>query len=279
MARQRQYKSPVRRNSALPQQPVARNPSKTRLLDAALHLIRAKGYAATAVDEICHQAGVTKGSFFHHFKSKDDLALAAVAHWRAMTEGFFAAAPYHAAQDPLVRLLGYLDFRAAILTGELADYTCLLGTLVQETYATHPAIRAACEMALSAHIAELTRDIESAKSLYASAAPWSAESVGDFMQAVLQGSFIFAKAEQSPVVVRENLEHLRRYLRLLFHSDSHSQPKKEDRRQPALDSDAIEKSRRQIAAHPKPMEETEAGPEAELEPEEEYDTRHSHYTD
>ena len=142
MAQQFQLSS-SRRGYRTHTQAPARNASKTRLLDTALHLIRAKGYAATAVDDICHEAGVTKGSFFHHFKSKDDLALAAVAHWRTMTEAFFAAAPYHQASDPLDRLLGYLDLRAAILTGELADYTCLLGTLVQETYATHPEIRAA----------------------------------------------------------------------------------------------------------------------------------------
>src|SRR6185437_5568486 len=120
--------------------------SRQKLLDAALHVIRSKGYAATTVDDICAAAGVTKGSFFHHFKSKDDLALAAVAHWRAMTEGFFATAPYHQHADPLDRLLGYVDFRAAILTGEIPDYTCLLGTLVQETYGTHPHIRQACEV-------------------------------------------------------------------------------------------------------------------------------------
>jgi TetR/AcrR family transcriptional repressor of nem operon len=190
--------------------------SRTRLLDAALHVIRAQGYAATTVDDICHHAGVTKGSFFHHFKSKDDLALAAVAHWGAMTSAFFAAAPYHRPQDPVDRLLGYVDFRAAILTGGLPDYTCLLGTLVQETYATHPPIRAACEQALSAHVAELTRDVRAAKQLYASRASWTAESVGTFMQAVLQGAFIFAKAEQTPEVARECIDHLRRYLKLLL---------------------------------------------------------------
>ena len=51
----------------------------------------------------------------------------------------------------------YLDFRSAILSGELADYTCLLGTLVQETYSTHPHIRTACEHALASHIDALTR--------------------------------------------------------------------------------------------------------------------------
>jgi TetR/AcrR family transcriptional repressor of nem operon len=190
--------------------------SKTKLLDAALKVIRAKGYAATTVEDICQQAGVTKGSFFHHFKSKDDLALSATAHWEAMTEGFFATAPYHKPTDPLDRLLGYVEFRGAILTGELPDYTCLLGTLVQETYATHPEIRAACDRGMSRHIAELTRDVEAAKKRYAPRARWSAESVGYFIQSLLQGSFVFAKAKQSPEVVRENLAHLRRYLQLLF---------------------------------------------------------------
>jgi TetR/AcrR family transcriptional repressor of nem operon len=206
------------------------------------------------------------------------LALAAVAHWEAGTASLFAAAGYHQAQDPLDRLLGYVDFRAAILIGEPAEYTCPLGTLVQETYATHPEIRAACERALSAHTAELTRDIEAAKQLYASTVPWSAESVGNFIQAVLHGSFILAKAKQGPEVVRENLEHLRRTLRVLFQPDSYSDPAKAMEfafRPEAPDSPVKKKDRQQPASHSKPVEE----PEAELEPEEEYDSQRSHFVD
>jgi TetR/AcrR family transcriptional regulator, transcriptional repressor for nem operon len=190
--------------------------SKTKLLDAALHEIRAKGYAATTIDDICRQAGVTKGSFFHHFKSKDELALAAASYWGTMTGGFFAAAQYQKLKDPLDRLLGYVDFRGEILQGDLPEYTCLLGTLVQETYATHPDIRGACDQGMSAHIAELTRDVEAAQALYAPKAQWSAESVGYFIQAVIQGSFILAKAKQDARVAHESLAHLRRYLEALF---------------------------------------------------------------
>jgi TetR/AcrR family transcriptional repressor of nem operon len=190
--------------------------SRLNLLNAALHIIRQKGYAATTVDDICAEAGVSKGSFFHHFKSKDALAIAAVEYWEQMTGGLFAAAEYQQGSDPLDRLLGYVDFRLKILGGELADFTCLLGTLVQETYETHPEIRSACLRALESHIELLTVDAAAAKELYAPEAEWTPESVASFIQAVLQGSFIFAKAHGGPEVARLNIDHLRRYVISLF---------------------------------------------------------------
>ena len=51
-----------------------------------------------------------------------------------MAEGLSANAPYHGANAPLDRPLGYVDFRSAILTGDLPEFCCLLGTLVQESY-------------------------------------------------------------------------------------------------------------------------------------------------
>jgi TetR/AcrR family transcriptional regulator, transcriptional repressor for nem operon len=43
-------------------------------MEAAFTLVRRKGLSATSVDDICAAAGVSKGAFFHHFKSKDALA-------------------------------------------------------------------------------------------------------------------------------------------------------------------------------------------------------------
>lgn len=190
--------------------------SKTKFLDAALQVIRTKGYSATRVEDVCAAAGLSKGSFFHHFKSKEELALAAADHFAAMADRAFASGPYQLAADPLERLLGYVDFRIAILQGALPDFTCLLGTMVQEAYDTHPAIRAACDKHISAHASTLARDITEAKARYAPDAPWTPESLGLFMQTVIQGAFILAKAKQGPDVAAESLRHLRRYLETQF---------------------------------------------------------------
>ena len=106
--------------------------SKTKLLDATLKVVREKGYSATRIEDVCAEAGLTKGSFFHHFKSKEDLALAAVAHWETHGSQIFAAAPYHDAGDPLSRLIAYIEFRKAILTGELPEFTCFAGTITRK---------------------------------------------------------------------------------------------------------------------------------------------------
>src|ERR1700746_636187 len=96
--------------------------ARTRLLDAAMQALRGQGYSATSVDDICRAAGLTKGAFFHHFKSKEDLAVAAAAHFSEMAQRLFPAAPYHELADPLDRLMGYVDFRSAILTGPVPQF-------------------------------------------------------------------------------------------------------------------------------------------------------------
>jgi TetR/AcrR family transcriptional regulator, transcriptional repressor for nem operon len=203
--------------------PAQKKPSaRDKILVAALSVIRSKGYAATSVDDLCAAGGVTKGAFFHHFRSKDDLAVAAADHWSAWTGELFAAAPYHAHPDPLDRVLGYIDFRKAILTGGIPDFTCLVGTMVQETYDSHPAIRDACARSILGHSEKIMADIAAAMKARGIKAKWTARSLALHMQAVLQGAFILAKATGGAAVAAQSIDHLRRYVEMLF---SHPQTK------------------------------------------------------
>jgi TetR/AcrR family transcriptional regulator, transcriptional repressor for nem operon len=200
-----------------------RGDARTRLLEAARDTIRAKGYAATSVDDLCRVAGVTKGSFFHHFKSKEALGVAAAKHWTETTTAFFAAAPYHAPRDPLERVLAYVAFRKSIIVGEVAEFCCLVGTMAQEVYASWPAIREACADSIFGHAATLEADIRDAIRQRGIAGDWTAESLARHTQTVIQGAFVLAKAANDPALARESLDHLDRYIRLLFgHHDKHN---------------------------------------------------------
>jgi TetR/AcrR family transcriptional regulator, transcriptional repressor for nem operon len=196
----------------------AEHESRTKLLDAAVSVIRAKGYAAARVDDICAAAGLTKGSFFHHFASKEELALAAAERWGAKTGDLFAAAAYHQLPDPLDRVLAYIDFRKALIGGAARDFTCFAGTTVQEVHETHPVIRDACGETISGHAATLEADIAAAMRQYGADEEFTAQSLALHTQAVIQGAFVLAKATQDPAIARASLDHLRRYLELLFRS-------------------------------------------------------------
>jgi TetR/AcrR family transcriptional regulator, transcriptional repressor for nem operon len=200
--------------------PTTREPerggARERLLQAARDVIRRQGYSGTTVDDLCAGAGVTKGAFFHHFKSKEDLGVAAAQYWAETTSALFAQAPYHAHHDPLARVLAYLDFRRSILRGEIAAFTCLVGTMTQEVYDSSPAVRDACAASIFGHAATLESDIAAAMRTRGIKGGWTAASLARHMQAVLQGAFILAKASGGPEHARESIDHLKRYVELLF---------------------------------------------------------------
>lgn len=200
--------------------PTLKNPergdARTRLLEAARDVIRAKGYAATSVDDLCAAAGVTKGAFFHHFASKEALGVAAAGFWTETTAAFFETAPYHAPADPLDRVLAYVAFRKSIIAGGLAEFTCLAGTMAQETHQTSPAIRDAAGESIFGHAVTLEADIGEAIARHGVKGGVTPASLARHTQTVLQGAFILAKAGNDPELAREALDHLDRYIRLLF---------------------------------------------------------------
>ena len=191
-------------------------PTRNRILNASLKLVRQKGFGATRIDDICAEAGVTKGAFFHHFKDKEAMGVAAANYWSVVTGGFFAAAPYHLAADPLDRFLGYIDFRIAILEGKPADFSCFVGTTVQEIHEASAAIKQACADSIFNHVETLVPDIAAAQTLHCPGAAFSPESLAQFTQAALQGAFILAKATGKAETAIEMARHLRRYVDLLF---------------------------------------------------------------
>jgi TetR/AcrR family transcriptional regulator, transcriptional repressor for nem operon len=190
---------------------------KSRLIEAAMSIVRQKGYSATSIDDLCKAAGVTKGAFFHHFASKEALAVAGAEQWTARAEELiFTLQPWTRIADPLERLLAHIDFRLAMLDGPVEAFTCFVGTMVQETFASNDAIRAACDGSITAYAERLAEDIEPAIDTYGIRDSVTAIDLAYHIQAVLQGAFIMAKAKGDPAIARDSVSHLKRYVAMLF---------------------------------------------------------------
>lgn len=193
-----------------------RGTARDRVLDASLNVIRSKGLSATTVDDLCAEAGVSKGAFFHHFATKEALAVAAAEHWSTTTGELFAGAAYHQLPSGAARVMGYLDLREALVTGPVEAFTCLVGTMVQEAFCTQPDVRDACAASILGHAATLEADCAEALAAAGDPPGVTAAALARYTQVVLQGAFVVAKAADDPAVVLDAIAHLRRYLEGLF---------------------------------------------------------------
>ncbi len=190
-------------------------PKKEKLLDSASQLMLEKGYVATTIDQICADADVTKGSFFHYFKSKDDIGKEVVSRFASYVNEGMNKFTDTCGEDPLERIYGYLD--AAIMFAESPESKgCLVGMFTQEMSQSHPEIRTICEHAFDQMMEPLTKYFGEAKEKYANDKLIDPRSLAETYIAMVQGSMILTKANKDKAVMRRTMNHYREYLGNLF---------------------------------------------------------------
>ncbi len=180
------------------------------LLDTATRLFRQQGFAATTVDEICSQAGATKGAFFHYFESKEAVAKECLVRWKQGFGAVLAGAGVFDEPDPVDRVLGLFDFLIGFFSDPKQLKSCLAGTTVQEVSETHPQLRDAandCFVALKGHLQAMLDEACRSRRLKR-----DTDSLATLWMAAMQGAFVLCKASRDESVVPDSLRHVRAYI-------------------------------------------------------------------
>lgn len=109
-------------------------PTSTRqhLIDVGLELMRRHGYGATGLQEILHAAGVPKGSFYHHFHSKEEFTVALIERYVTLAAEHCQEVLGNTRLAPLKRLRRYFEDLIRMAGQSAAIQGCLLGGLSLE---------------------------------------------------------------------------------------------------------------------------------------------------
>jgi len=189
---------------------------KRRIVESTIRLILRHGYASTTVDEICALAGVTKGSFFHYFSTKEEACRAAMDAWSAAWQGILDAAGFEAIRDPRERVFHLLDVMETTYLSPDIDCGCVVGMVAQELALSNEGMRGHAETQFNLWLAGVTEMLEAVKRAGPTAQEFESASVARFMIGVVQGSMLVAKTLQDRQLIVENLRHLRAYLSRLL---------------------------------------------------------------
>jgi TetR/AcrR family transcriptional regulator, transcriptional repressor for nem operon len=109
----------------------ATHPTKQRLLDAGLAMLLERGYNDLGIQALLDATDLPKGSFYHHFRDKEDFALACIDQYMLAVHAGLEACLGDPTRQPLDRVRHFFELTREKYRGE-GYLGCLLGGLGQE---------------------------------------------------------------------------------------------------------------------------------------------------
>lgn len=179
--------------------------TKTRILHTARELFHARSYADVGIKQICDSAKVQKGSFYHFFTSKQDLAMAVIdAMVQDWAQDFFTEA-LDQSLSPLARLDNLIGavyhWQRAVKDQEGRMPGCLFGNLALEVSTHNDALRAKLNAVFKKVSALFRHTLDEAVDR-GDIPPLDTEATAGAMLAFLEGVILLAKTHNDPDVVR-----------------------------------------------------------------------------
>jgi TetR/AcrR family transcriptional repressor of nem operon len=194
--------------------------TRNKILDTAQAMILNQGYSATSIDKLVAQAGVTKGSFFHHFDNKAALAQTLVERFARGDLALFAENKARAeklSRDPLQQVLILIGLYKEMMEGLSEPYPgCLFASYIYEAnlFDEHTlGIISDTYLQWRANLGEM---LEKAAAVYPPRIEVDLAHLADMFTATIEGAFIMSKTLKEPQLVAHQLGLMRDFIELLF---------------------------------------------------------------
>lgn len=138
------------------------HPTKQKLIEAGLAMLLEHGYNDLGIQALLEATGTPKGSFYHHFKDKEDFAMQVIDTYMQGVHGAFALSLHDPALAPLDRVRRFFSLVEQSYRTE-GYMGCLLGGLGQELSAISPAFRRRIEECFTEIATHLASCLEEAR--------------------------------------------------------------------------------------------------------------------
>jgi TetR/AcrR family transcriptional repressor of nem operon len=198
--------------------------TKDRILDSAQSIVLEKGFSATSLDDIIKATGVTKGAFFHHFRSKADLAHKLVERFAEQDFAMFEEWNRRAdslAEDPYQALVLFLKFFEEWLDGLPEPFAgCLFAVYVYENSLFDFEVNEYVRNSLAQWQGFYESKFAAAIAVRPPRLDITARDLAEAIVALLEGAFILSRAYGDPALTARQSRLFRGYLKLLFEDRS-----------------------------------------------------------
>ena len=193
---------------------MARKPTRDRIVEAGLYLFWLQGYAATGMAEILSRAEANAGSFYHFFKTKEELLIAVLELYIQSLEPVVVQPVLSTIPDPIERVFGILEFYRQNLLKTGCTYGCPIGRLALEIPEEQFRVHKRLADNFDGWTAAIERFLLDARERFPEGTNFA--TLSKFVLTVMEGGVMQARAHRDVAPFDASVEHLREYFRLMM---------------------------------------------------------------
>jgi TetR/AcrR family transcriptional regulator, transcriptional repressor for nem operon len=194
--------------------------TRERILEIAEASVLAKGFAATSIEEVIAEAGITKSGFFYHFKDKNELARAMLRRYVEANDRLFDDIFERGRQlsdDPLQAFLISLKLLAEIMADLPNGHPgCLIASICYQERLFDREVRDLTAQSVRDWNTRFRKIFDGIAAVYPPREPVDLDDLADMMSCVVDGAIIMSKTLNDPRRLERQIMTFRTCIKLMF---------------------------------------------------------------